>query len=55
MADTMTNKFLQGTAVPYVLETAQAMVQLWTEKLRLADGRPFEGMQAIHAAVYVKY
>jgi len=45
--DTMSNRFLTDVAGPHVVKTSQAIIDVWTEKVRLADGHAFDAHEDI--------
>ncbi|KAI1855455.1 hypothetical protein JX266_000320 [Neoarthrinium moseri] len=48
--DTMSPAFLNGIVAPALHERCQNMLELWNERARLAQGRPFEGDHDIFRA-----
>lgn len=50
--DTMSPAFLREVATPNLYAAFDRLVDLWQRKARLADGRPFEAEEDIHAATF---
>lgn len=47
VGDTMSTNFLSNVVAPQLYNTALDNIELWKEKIRLAQGRPFEAMDDI--------
>lgn len=48
VSDTMSPTFLNQVAGPQMWDTMRSMVDLWREKARLAEGRPFTAATDVH-------
>ncbi|GAB1743990.1 hypothetical protein NU219Hw_g1030t1 [Hortaea werneckii] len=48
MADTMSNSFLHDVIGPQIHSTALDIIELWKQKTRLADGRPFDATKDVY-------
>jgi len=48
VADVMSSDFLNNKAAPSVYQATQTLVDLWREKMRLADGQAFDACKDIN-------
>ncbi|TID01590.1 Cytochrome P450 3A11 [Colletotrichum higginsianum] len=50
LQDLMTPRFLSGVAAPNIYESATKLIDLWKQKARVVDGRPFSAEKDIYFA-----